>query len=153
MFRSVIQRSLPRTLPATRRLASTSSSTSQISTRLAPGEEIDPQLDGYPQLPWVSLQTREPKGWWDQQERKNFGEVMHEEEDALGMWSPDVFKTSGPSALLQISLAFGGIAIFGYFLSQTAPSRPVAARSYPFGGLEKELGGKNAARVEEDEED
>jgi hypothetical protein len=29
----------------------------------------------------------------------------------------------------------------------------VAKRSYPYGGLEKELGGRNAARIEEDSMD
>jgi hypothetical protein len=30
---------------------------------------------------------------------------------------------------------------------------PVAKRSYPYGGLEKELGGRNAARIEEESMD
>ncbi len=31
---------------------------------------------GYPQLPYISLQRRPAKGWWDNQERKNFGETV-----------------------------------------------------------------------------
>jgi hypothetical protein len=44
--------------------------------------EHDPQLGDYPQLPAISNQRRPPKGWWDNQERKNFGETV-----SLGMQS------------------------------------------------------------------
>lgn len=37
---------------------------------------MSPVVNGYPQLPYLSLQHREPFGWWDRQERKNFGEVV-----------------------------------------------------------------------------
>jgi hypothetical protein len=36
-------------------------------------------VDGYPELPYVSLQRRVPKGWWDNQERRNFGETVRHE--------------------------------------------------------------------------
>ncbi|RXK36922.1 hypothetical protein M231_05824 [Tremella mesenterica] len=121
-----------------------------IDAPLPPGEEIDPQLNGYPQLPYVSLQSRSPFGWWDQQERKNFGEVVHEEEDRLGMWGPDVHRISGGSALMQLGLAFSLIGLFAYGLSITRPQRPVAQRTYSYGGLAVELGGNAIARAEED---
>lgn len=38
-------------------------------------KEPDPQLNGYPELPWVNLQNRPPLGWWDVQGRRNFGET------------------------------------------------------------------------------
>jgi NADH-ubiquinone oxidoreductase ASHI subunit (CI-ASHI or NDUFB8) len=38
--------------------------------------EPDPQLNGYPELPYVNLQHRPPKGWWDIQGRRNFGETV-----------------------------------------------------------------------------
>ncbi|KAK6910033.1 NADH dehydrogenase (ubiquinone) 1 beta subcomplex 8 [Kwoniella mangroviensis CBS 10435] len=127
--------------------------TSYIPNRLTPGEEIDPQLNGYPQLPYVSIQAREPFGWWDRQERKNFGEVMHEEEDAIGMWGPDVHKTSPQSALFQLSVAFSLIGLASYVLIKNRPERPVAQRTYPYNGLEKELGGQSYARPEEVDEE
>lgn len=40
------------------------------------GKGTDQAVNGYPQLPYVSLQQREPFGWWDRQERKNFNEVV-----------------------------------------------------------------------------
>lgn len=36
----------------------------------------DITVHGYPQLPAINLQSRSPYGWWDQQERKNFDEVV-----------------------------------------------------------------------------
>lgn len=33
-------------------------------------------VDGYPELPYVSIQKRVAKGWWDNQERKNFNETV-----------------------------------------------------------------------------
>lgn len=36
----------------------------------------DITVHGYPQLPAINLQHRSPYGWWDQQERKNFDEVV-----------------------------------------------------------------------------
>ena len=38
-------------------------------------EEPD-ELTDYPKLPWVSKQTLPPRGWQDQQMRRNFGETV-----------------------------------------------------------------------------
>ncbi|WOO80110.1 uncharacterized protein LOC62_03G003621 [Vanrija pseudolonga] len=152
------QTAVPRALPAARRWATTVNgeehhSPSEVAPPPPPGVPVDPQLNGYPQLPYVSLQTREPFGWWDIQERKNFNELVHEEEDVLGMWGPDVHKISPGRALAQIGIAASLIAAFGYLIYQTAPESPVARREYPYDGLSKELGGWSKARVEEPEVD
>jgi len=39
---------------------------------------------------------------------------------------------------------------FAYIVYRTQPESPATPRSYPFNGLEKELGGRNAARPEEE---
>ena len=39
-------------------------------------EEPDTQLTDYPKLPWVSRQTLPPRGWQDEQMRRNFGETV-----------------------------------------------------------------------------
>jgi NADH dehydrogenase (ubiquinone) 1 beta subcomplex subunit 8 len=39
-------------------------------------QEIDPQLGGYPQLPYISRQRLPAKGWWDGQMRRNFGDTV-----------------------------------------------------------------------------
>ncbi|OWZ37050.1 NADH dehydrogenase (ubiquinone) 1 beta subcomplex 8 [Cryptococcus neoformans C23] len=144
-----------RIAPIASRLASSSTKLTIANENfpLPTGEEVDPQLNGYPQLPNESLQNRYPFGWWDIQERKNFGEVVHESEDVLGMWGPDVHKTSWQSALLQLCTAFGLVGAVSYVLIKTRPERPAIARDYPYGGLEKELGGINVARKEQVDEE
>ena len=44
------------------------------TTELKPSD--DPQLAGYPELPYVSKQRRSPFGWDDPQMRRNFGEPV-----------------------------------------------------------------------------
>jgi hypothetical protein len=39
-------------------------------------KELDPQLNGYPQLPNVSRQSLPPHGWWDFQMRRNRGDTV-----------------------------------------------------------------------------
>ena len=39
-------------------------------------KELDPQLNGYPQLPNISRQTLPPHGWWDFQMRRNRGDTV-----------------------------------------------------------------------------
>ena len=41
-----------------------------------PTQEPDPQLNGYPQLPWTSRQTLPPLGWQDNLYRRNFGDTV-----------------------------------------------------------------------------
>ena len=60
-----------RSLPFSRRHASTSST--PVSWK---DPEVDPQLNGYPQLPAISHQHRPANGWDDPQERRNFGEPV-----------------------------------------------------------------------------
>lgn len=61
------------------RLLPSSGSTNQVVSEYCRGSIVAPAditVHGYPQLPAINLQTRSPYGWWDQQERKNFDEVV-----------------------------------------------------------------------------
>jgi NADH dehydrogenase (ubiquinone) 1 beta subcomplex subunit 8 len=123
----------------------------------------DPQLGEYPQLPFVSLQRRkyDPR-WWDPQEKRNFGEEvseiiifpfeltsilklillqLHEQDDVLGVWAPDVFEKPASSALRQFLIAMGVAATFAGTVYVTLPNRPSQPRQYPRDGLLAELGG------------
>ncbi|KAJ2969069.1 hypothetical protein NUW58_g10076 [Xylaria curta] len=53
-------------------------------------EAEDPgQNGGFINPPAVKRQFRDPHGdWWDKQERRNFGEPVHEDHDVLGIFSP-----------------------------------------------------------------
>ena len=65
---------------ATARLLKTSPSsvTTPVALRTYASQvqEADPQLADYPRLPWVSRQRLPPKGWWDPQMRRNFGDAV-----------------------------------------------------------------------------
>ncbi|EJU04922.1 hypothetical protein DACRYDRAFT_20508 [Dacryopinax primogenitus] len=114
----------------------------------------DPQLGDYPQLPAVSRQWRQPGDqWWDKQDRRNFGEPVHEQDEVLTVWAPDVYPVSGPSAIFQFSMACLVFTAFGVILSFVRPDRPAVPREYPYNGLAEHLGGEiNKANTAEDEE-
>ncbi|KAI0065312.1 Ndufb8, NADH dehydrogenase 19kDa subunit [Artomyces pyxidatus] len=121
-------------------------------------KELDPQLNGYPQLPDISRQTLPAKGWWDWQMRRNMGDIMHEREEMFSMWGPDVPHVQPSVALKQFSLAFAGFVAFGFFCNYAlVPERPSVPRQYPYDGLVVELGGleenkSNVESLEDDEE-
>ncbi|CEH18391.1 NDUFB8 [Ceraceosorus bombacis] len=89
--------------------------------------------------------------WWDQQEKRNFGETLHESDDELSVWAPDVHKISGPSALFQFSIAAACMGAFAGLVYLTYPEKPAIPRVYPDDGLVKALGeGRKRAPIESD---
>ncbi|KAF8632284.1 hypothetical protein AX15_002020 [Amanita polypyramis BW_CC] len=115
----------------------------------------DPQLSDYPQLPWVSRQTLPPRGWQDEQMRRNFGETLHEQDEVLSMWGPDPAPLPPQDALKQLMFAALGFVGVGYIIKEhLVPDLPAVRRQYPFDGLVTELGGlaENKARPESVEE-
>ncbi|KAH9959587.1 hypothetical protein BC827DRAFT_1156164 [Russula dissimulans] len=119
-------------------------------------KEIDPQLNGYPQLPDVSRQSLPPNGWWDPQMRRNFGDTMHEHEELYSMWGPDIPHVDPSTALRHFAIAVSGFVTFGLLCKYAlVPDRPAVPRQYPFDGLVKESGGleENKANAESLEED
>ncbi|KAI6108073.1 Ndufb8, NADH dehydrogenase 19kDa subunit [Pisolithus sp. B1] len=120
--------------------------TSSVATlRLSKGAlratATDPQLAGYPELPWVSNQSLPARGWWDQQERRNFGDPVHEYDEVLSMWGPDYSASSG-------FVAFGLLCKYAL-----VPERPTVPREYPYSGLVRELGGLEENKAREYTED
>jgi NADH dehydrogenase (ubiquinone) 1 beta subcomplex subunit 8 len=69
------------------------------------------------------------------------------------MWGPDVHAIGPGTALLQIGVAASLLGVFAYVIYNHNLTSPAAPRSYPYNGLEKALGGINAARAEEPEID
>ncbi|KYK56096.1 hypothetical protein DCS_08062 [Drechmeria coniospora] len=119
-------------------------------------EAEDPEMNGgYINPPRIKRQFRDPYGnWWDPQERRNFGEPVHEDNDVLGMFSPweYTWTTTGPGLVMigtfiAVFLGVSGVVYMKY------PDKPSFPREFE-GGLERELGGPGAvrARMEGDEE-
>lgn len=49
----------------------------RAQSTLSTGEVVkDPQIGDYPNLPRWSAQERGPYGWWDPQDKRNFGETV-----------------------------------------------------------------------------
>lgn len=106
------------------------------------------QNGGYINPPRVKRQFRDPHGdWWDKQERRNFGEPVHEDHDILGMFSPHEYTWVSPAkGALQFGafvLTFLGVC---WVVKATYPDKQSYPREFE-GGLERELGGKGAMRV------
>lgn len=85
--------------------------------------------------------------WWDKQERRNYGEPVHEDNDILGVFSTEPYRhfSSGWGAVLLGTFVASVFTLCGV-VSVYYPDKPSVPRTFP-GGLEKELGGPGAVRV------
>ncbi|CAE7218437.1 hypothetical protein CFE70_010310 [Pyrenophora teres f. teres 0-1] len=121
----------------------------QMRTALTAAEKqelADPnQNGGYINPPPEKRGNRDPYGdWWDKQERRNYGEPCHEDNDILGVLSLHDYNHFTPgwgAVLLGISVA----TVFGLCaaVSTIYPDKISVPKTYP-GGLDLELGGKGA---------
>ncbi|KAJ5144737.1 hypothetical protein N7448_002129 [Penicillium atrosanguineum] len=133
----------PRLLPAT--LLPPRATFSQVAA-LRAAEVEDPLQNGnYQNPPRVKRAFRDPYGgWWDAQEKRNFGEPVHEDNEILGVFSPEQYThVSARKGLFQLGafvVTFLGLC---GVVSMFYPDRPSAPKTY-VDGLEKELGGANA---------
>ncbi|KAG7283961.1 hypothetical protein NEMBOFW57_010319 [Staphylotrichum longicolle] len=111
--------------------------------------EQDPEMNGgYINPPRIKRQFRDPHAdWWDKQERRNFGEPVHEDHDVLGMFSPYEYTWVGTGkGLFQIGCFVAVFLSVCYAAKLTYPDRPSYPREYE-GGLERELGGAGGIRA------
>lgn len=154
MLRTTARRTLP---TLTRSYVTGAPSTSPPPYPAVKSSLYDPDQEpaladlGYPKLSTASRQTRQPKGWWDTQERINFGEPVSpsplltlgslslmrervlqlpENDDIQSMWAPDVHKVKPFSALSQLLTMFGALAVFSYGVYNIQAPAP-AVRSNP----------------------
>lgn len=86
-------------------------------------------------------------GWWDAQEKRNFGEPVHEDNEVLGVFSPEQYThVSARKGFFQLGafvVTFLGLC---GVVSMYYPDKPSVPKTY-VDGLEKELGGANAVPV------
>lgn len=112
---------------------------------VTPGSKVDPQLGDYPALPREVVQWRNYNpNYWDTQDRRNFGEPVQEQDDALNMWSPDKYKMPRQSALFQFLTAIGIGAVVSGLIYVSRPQRPNVPKTFPRNGLAEELGDESA---------
>jgi NADH dehydrogenase (ubiquinone) 1 beta subcomplex subunit 8 len=106
------------------------------------------QNGGYVNPPAVKRQLRDPYAdWWDKQERRNYGEPVHEDNDIMGMFSPEDYRHVTPgTAWFQLSCFAAAVFALCGAVYVTYPDKPSAPRTFP-GGLEEELGGPGAVPV------
>ncbi|KAI9205473.1 uncharacterized protein BJ171DRAFT_500578 [Polychytrium aggregatum] len=108
--------------------------------------EFDDQLvaptGDYPRdVPFQWTQLKDPFKYWDQQGRRNYGEILHDQ-DAMTDWlgiGPEPHW--GPLAWASVKF-LGVIGTFATVIYLWDPSKHMhaAARDYPFDGLRVELG-------------
>ncbi|THC93757.1 hypothetical protein EYZ11_006765 [Aspergillus tanneri] len=116
---------------------------------LAAAEVHDPLQNGnYENPPRVKRAFRDPYGgWWDQQEKRNFGEPVHEENEILGVFSPEQYThVTARKGFFHLGVFVATFLGLCGVVSLSYPDKPSAPRTFP-DGLEKELGGPNAAPV------
>ncbi|KAI1073746.1 hypothetical protein F5B20DRAFT_494081 [Whalleya microplaca] len=112
-------------------------------------DEEDPGLNGgYVNPPRIKRQFRDPHGdWWDKQERRNYGEPMHEDSDILGMFSPHEYTwISAGKGAFQVGVFIATFVGVCWVVGRLYPDKPSWPTEYE-GGLERELGGPGALRA------
>lgn len=113
-------------------------------------DHLQLQNGGYINPPAVKRQFRDPTAdWWDKQERRNYGEPVHEDNDILGMFSPEEYTHVKPAmGAFQIGCFVVAVLTLCTAVGLTYPDKQSAPREFE-GGLETELGGPTALRVSE----
>ncbi|KAI0889667.1 uncharacterized protein GGS22DRAFT_2448 [Annulohypoxylon maeteangense] len=112
-------------------------------------EAEDPgQNGGYINPPAIKRQFRDPHGdWWDKQERRNYGEPVHEDNDLLGIFSPYEYTWISPGkGLLQVGAFIATVVGVCWVVGRLYPDKPSYPREFE-GGLDRELGGAGAWRA------
>ncbi|OCL07647.1 hypothetical protein AOQ84DRAFT_319649 [Glonium stellatum] len=151
----MLSRRIAAARPLTRAVIPSSRTTlTQIRT-LTQADVDDPNMNGgYVQPPPQKRQFRDPYGdWWDKQERRNYGEPVHEDNDILGIFSPEEYTHFKPAwgAVLMgsfVASVLGLMAVTKIYY----PDKISVPKTYP-DGLEKELGGPLAVPARRDETD
>lgn len=112
------------------------------------------QNGNYVNPPRVKRQFRDPYGdWWDKQERRNYGEPLHEDNDVLTIFSPEEYThVTGRQALARLGIFILAVVGLATGVSYVYPDKPSAPRTFP-GGLEEELGGKQGVIARKPGED
>ncbi|KAJ3417445.1 hypothetical protein HDV05_003309 [Chytridiales sp. JEL 0842] len=101
----------------------------------------DSPIGDYPRMPIQYTALKDPFGYWDQQGRRNYGEVVHEHHNLLDEWSigPEVSGWVHFKATMQV-FAFIGLMGFGVAVWDPEKNLWAAEKDFPYDGLRVELG-------------
>ncbi|KAJ3024941.1 UNVERIFIED_CONTAM: hypothetical protein HDU68_007639 [Siphonaria sp. JEL0065] len=104
-------------------------------------DDLDAPIGAYPRITHQFTELKDPFKYWDQQGRRNYGEVLADQELQMNQWShgPGVHRGPFLKAILVVLATFGGMytAIDAWDPSQHLWQ---AERDYPYNGLHLELG-------------
>jgi len=121
-----------------------------VAPCLKAGAEVeDPDMNnGYINPPRIKRQFRDPYADWDdKQERRNFGEPVHEDNEVLGIFALEDYTHMTPArGMLMWACFISAVLGLSYAVSLSYPGKPATPNEYP-GGLDKELGGAGAVRA------
>ncbi|KAJ9059817.1 hypothetical protein DSO57_1037597 [Entomophthora muscae] len=118
------------------------------STKPTGDYDVEPMLPpDYPIIAKDHHQFRNPWIYDDQQSRRDFDEPVHEQDEVLNVWAPDVHKYPLKSALFELGVVATIVASIAYVYSFNAPQLQAVRRSYPFDGLRVELGNDPNSKV------
>jgi NADH dehydrogenase (ubiquinone) 1 beta subcomplex subunit 8 len=138
-----------RSLPLTSLSRSTSralATTSRLRVR-TDINVLDPGLNGsYPNPPAIKRQFRDPHAkYWDQQERRNYGEPIHEDNDVLNIFSTEAYTWTKPGwGAVLFTTFIASVVGLAAVVWVTYPEKPSVPREFD---LVEELGGKEALLV------
>ncbi|KAH7138649.1 NADH:ubiquinone oxidoreductase 20.1kD subunit [Dendryphion nanum] len=136
-------------VPATAALRPHFTQLRQRSTPSEVQELDDPGMNGgYINPPPEKRSNRDPYGdYWDKQERRNYGEPVHEDNDILGALSLHDYNHFSPG-WAGVLLGTFVVTVLGLCVAvkQIYPDRVSVPKTYE-GGLEAELGGPRAVRA------
>ncbi|THW82932.1 hypothetical protein D6D15_09916 [Aureobasidium pullulans] len=109
---------------------------------------------GYVNPPAVKRAFRDPYGdWWDKQERRNFGEPVHEDNDTLGIFSTEPYTHFQPGhGAVLLGTFIASVFVLMGVVRQYYPDKASVPRTFP-GGLDRELGGAGAVPARSDEKE
>ncbi|KJX99735.1 NADH:ubiquinone oxidoreductase 20.1kD subunit like protein [Zymoseptoria brevis] len=125
---------------------------------MQPGEDVN--MNGnYPDPSTTSAlplkrQFRDPYAdWWDPQERRNYGEPIHEDNDILGIFTTESYTHFKPGwGGVLLGSFIGAVGALCVVVGIYYPDKPSVTRTFE-GGLEAELGGPKAVRARKSDDD
>ncbi|KAJ3128813.1 hypothetical protein HK101_005332 [Irineochytrium annulatum] len=100
-------------------------------------------IGDYPRLPMQWNALKDPYKYWDQQGRRNFGEVMQDHDHMTDEWTAAAPMMDPWPVFRNMCITWGAIGLVAFTVAWWDPSEHIllAYPDYPYDGLRVELGG------------